>query len=91
MSAIELTSPTATPTSAPVVLKRRHVSASRSAGKFALAATANVSETRNWMLKPLPARIAIAVATRARVGVDDEPDGGEDDECGEVADRQPPR
>jgi hypothetical protein len=42
------------------------------------------------MLKPLPARIAIAIATRARVGEDDEPDGGEDDECGEVADRQPP-
>ena len=36
---IALTTPNSTPVTAPAVLNRRHVSASSSAGKFALAAT----------------------------------------------------
>ena len=47
---------------APAVLKRRHVSASSSAGKFALAATANANPTMNETFRPSPPMIAIAIA-----------------------------
>src|ERR687886_2388419 len=40
ISPIELTTPNSTPVTAPAVVNRRQVSASSSAGKFALAATA---------------------------------------------------
>ena len=59
---IELTTPVTTPTIAPVVLNRRHVNASSSAGKFALAATANARPTMNETFRPEPPMIAIAIA-----------------------------
>ena len=57
------TSPTVMPTTAPVVVKRRQVSASSSAGKLALAATANVSPVSSCTLKPGPASSASAAPT----------------------------
>ena len=62
-SRIELSVPTSTPVTAPVVLKRRQVSASSSAGKFALAATANASPTMNDTFSPAPPRIAMKIAS----------------------------
>ena len=59
---IELTTPSTTPVIAPVVLNRRHVSASSSAGKFALAATANASPTMNETFRPEPPMIAMTIA-----------------------------
>ena len=44
-SPTELTTPNSTPVTAPVVLNRLQVNASNSAGKLALAATANASPT----------------------------------------------
>ena len=44
------------------MLKRRHVSASSSAGKFALAATANASPTMNETFRPSPPMIAMMIA-----------------------------
>ena len=61
-SAIELITPTSTPVTAPVVLKRRQVSASSSAGKMALAATANARPTMNETFRPSPPITAIAIA-----------------------------
>jgi hypothetical protein len=63
ISVTEVTSPTATPTSAPVVLNRRHTTESRSAGKFALAATEKARPTRNWTLNSSPASSASTMAT----------------------------
>ena len=51
-SAMELMTPNSTPTTAPVVLKRRQVSDSSSAGKLALAATANARPTMNETFGP---------------------------------------
>jgi hypothetical protein len=48
---------------APVVLKRRQLSASSRAGKFALAATAKARPTMNEMFSPSPPMIAIRIAT----------------------------
>src|SRR3954469_13224831 len=59
---IELTTPTRTPVIAPVVLKRRQVSASTSAGKFALAATANARPTMNETFRPEPPITAMMIA-----------------------------
>ena len=47
---------------APVVLKRRQVSASSSAGKFALAATANARPTMNETFRPEPPMTAMTIA-----------------------------
>ena len=58
----ELITPNSTPTTAPVVLKRRQVSASRSAGKLALAATANARPTMNETFSPSPPMIAMPIA-----------------------------
>ena len=52
---IALTTPNSTPVTAPAVLNRRHVSASSSAGKLALAATANASPTMNETFRPVAA------------------------------------
>ena len=60
---IELNVPTSTPVTAPVVLNRRHVSASSSAGKLALAATAKANPTMNETLSPLPPITATAIET----------------------------
>ncbi len=59
---IELTTPTTTPVIAPAVLKRRQVSASSSAGKFALAATANARPTMNETFRPEPPITAMMIA-----------------------------
>ena len=59
---IALTTPNRTPVTAPAVLNRGHVSASSSAGKFALAATANASPTMNETFSPSPPMTAIAIA-----------------------------
>ena len=59
---IDDTTPTTTPVIAPVVLKRRHVSASSSAGKFALAATANARPTMNETFRPEPPMTAMMIA-----------------------------
>ncbi len=61
-SATELITPNSTPTTAPVVLNRRHVSASSSAGKLALAATANARPTMNETFRPSPPMIAMPIA-----------------------------
>ena len=61
-SRIELNTPTSTPVTAPVVLNRRHVSASSSAGKLALAATAKARPTMNETFRPAPPMTAIAIA-----------------------------
>src|SRR3954471_4008669 len=61
-SAIELNVPTSTPVTAPAVLKRRQVSASSSAGKLALAATAKARPTMNDTLSVLPPPMAMAMA-----------------------------
>ena len=50
----EAVMPKAMPVSAPVVLKRRHSSASSSGGKFALAANTNAMLTSTVTLKPEP-------------------------------------
>src|SRR5919112_3688839 len=50
----EATMPNAMPVSAPVVLKRRHSSASSSGGKLAEAAKTKAIETRTVTLKPEP-------------------------------------
>ena len=47
---------------APAVLKRRQVSASSSAGKFALAATANARPTMNETFRPEPPITAMMIA-----------------------------
>ena len=52
ISAVEAISPLSMPTTAPVVLKRRHHSASSSAGKFTLEAKQNAMPTSTEMLKP---------------------------------------
>ena len=57
-----LTTPNSTPVIAPVVLKRRQVSASSSAGKFALAATANARPTMNETFRPEPPMTAMTIA-----------------------------
>src|SRR3954471_14265929 len=54
--------PAATPQIAPVVLKRRQLSASTSAGKLALAAIANARPTMNDTLRPSPPRMATSIA-----------------------------
>ena len=59
---MELNTPVSTPTIAPVVLNRRQVSASSSAGKLALAATANARPTMNETFSPAPPMTAIAMA-----------------------------
>src|SRR5919106_3283086 len=61
-SAIELTTPNSTPVTAPVVLNRRQISASSSAGKLALAATANARPTMNDTFRPEPPMIATSIA-----------------------------
>ena len=64
ISPIAETTPTTTPVTAPVVLNRRQVSASSSAGKFALAAIANARPTMNETFRPSPPITAIAIAIR---------------------------
>ena len=59
ISTIARRTPNSTPVTAPVVLKRRQVSASSSAGKFALAATANARPTMNETFRPSPPMTAI--------------------------------
>ena len=54
---IDEMTPVSTPAIAPVVLNRRHVSASSSAGKFADAATAKASPTMNDTFRSLPPTI----------------------------------
>ena len=61
-SSTELNTPVSTPAIAPVVLNRRHVSASSSAGKLALAATANARPTMNETFRPAPPITATAMA-----------------------------
>ena len=61
-SPTELTTPTSTPATAPVVLNRFQVSASSRAGKLALAATANASPTMYETFRSEPPMIAIAIA-----------------------------
>jgi hypothetical protein len=61
-SATELITPNSTPVIAPVVLNRRHVSASSSAGKLALAATANARPTMNDTFSPSPPSTAMPIA-----------------------------
>ena len=61
-SSTELNTPVSTPTIAPVVLKRRQLSASSSAGKLALAATANARPTMNETFRPAPPITATAIA-----------------------------
>ena len=60
-SPTELIVPTSTPLTAPVVLNRRQVNASSSAGKFALAATAKASPTMYETFRSAPPMIAIAI------------------------------
>ena len=62
-SATELITPNSTPVTAPEVLNRRQVSASSSAGKLALAATANARPTMNETFRPSPPMIAMAIAS----------------------------
>jgi hypothetical protein len=57
-----LTTPVTTPVIAPVVLNRRQLSASSSAGKFALAATANARPTMNDTFRPEPPMMAMMIA-----------------------------
>ena len=61
-SPTELITPNSTPVTAPVVLKRRQLSASSSAGKFALAATAKARPTMNETFSPSPPMIAMRMA-----------------------------
>ena len=59
---IALVTPSKTPVIAPAVLKRRHVSASSSAGKFADAATAKARPTMNETFRPEPPMTAMMIA-----------------------------
>src|SRR5689334_1382707 len=61
----EAITPNATPISAPVVLKRRHVSASSSAGKLALAANTNAMLTSTVTLNPEPTSSVATIASAA--------------------------
>ena len=62
-SRIELKTPNSTPVTAPAVLKRRQESASSSAGKLALAATAKASPTMNDTFRPSPPMMAMRMAS----------------------------
>ena len=62
ISTIAETTPISTPITAPVVLNRRQVSASSSAGKFALAAIANARPTMNETFRPSPPIMATMIA-----------------------------
>ncbi len=62
---IDAITPNATPVSAPAVLKRRHVSASTSAGKLALAANTNAMLTSTVTLNPEPTTSVAAIASTA--------------------------
>src|SRR3954454_23512357 len=62
---IDAMTPNAMPVSAPAVLKRRHVSASTSAGKFALAANTNAMLTSTVTLKPEPTSSVATIAMTA--------------------------
>src|SRR6478736_4868200 len=55
MQVSDASSPTVTPATAPVVVNRRHVKDSSSAGKFAAADTDSARPTRNATLNPEPA------------------------------------
>ena len=60
---IEASSPTASPATAPAVLNRRQKIDSTITGRFADAATANASATRNATFAVGPSTMAIAIAT----------------------------
>ena len=57
-----LMTPNSTPVTAPAVLNRGQLSAMSSAGKFALAATANARPTMNETFSPSPPMIAMKIA-----------------------------
>ncbi len=63
MSVIEASKPATKPQIAPRVVKRRQHNVSRMAGRFADAATANASATKNATLAFGPSTMAIAMAT----------------------------
>src|SRR5450755_257055 len=63
MSPIEASKPTPSPTTAPAVLNLRQKIESTSTGKFADAATAKASATRNATFAVGPSKIAIEIAT----------------------------
>ena len=63
ISVVEAINPLSMPTTAPIVLKRRHHSASSSAGKFTLEAKQNAMPTSTEMLKPAPPARARAIAS----------------------------
>ena len=62
MSTMLETSPTSKPLTAPVVVKRFQKIEKTMTGRFALAATAKASPTRNATLTDGPSRIAIPIA-----------------------------